>query len=315
MEQFKLLFVLISCFPMLVHGQSAETGPGSKPPVLRALMNNPDPLKWKQYDSVPLSFNSFHTQGLLKIGDFFYLSAVEVRRWPRTYGRLIDGLDRDTGDGTGHLFKFDAKGNLVQQITLGEGSRYHPGGIDYDGNCIWVPVCEYRPNGSAILYRVDPNTMEAEKIDTCKDAIGAVAFDRQKRQLIGMNWDSQKFYRWHWNERTGRIKLKEVQNNSHHFIRYQDCFNIGEGYFLCSGLRGYTYVKEATLSRLNIGGLQALRFRDFAAVADIPVPVWKKEGIALNNNPFFAENTAQGVFLYFIPEDNQSNLYIYQLVP
>ena len=31
---------------------------------------------------------------------------------------------------------------------------YHPGGIDYDGRHIWVPVAEYRPNSRSIIYRV-----------------------------------------------------------------------------------------------------------------------------------------------------------------
>ena len=65
---------------------------------------------------------------------------------------MQDGFDRDTGEGVGHLFKLNMKGNLIADLTLGEGSMYHPGGIDYDGQSIWVPVAEYRPNSRAITY-------------------------------------------------------------------------------------------------------------------------------------------------------------------
>ena len=49
----------------------------------------------------------------------------------------------------------DKAGNLQKDIILGEGDMYHPGGIDFDGTNVWVPVAQYRPNSSAIIYRVD----------------------------------------------------------------------------------------------------------------------------------------------------------------
>ena len=56
------------------------------------------------------------------------------------------------------------QGNLLADLTLGEGTIYHPGGIDYDGTYIWVPVAEYRPNSRSIVYRVDPDTMKATEM-------------------------------------------------------------------------------------------------------------------------------------------------------
>lgn len=41
---------------------------------------------WRAVDSVKLRFNAHHTQGLVKIGDCYYLSAVEVIRWPHNPG-------------------------------------------------------------------------------------------------------------------------------------------------------------------------------------------------------------------------------------
>ena len=67
------------------------------------------------------------------------------------------------GEGVGHVFKVDMKGNLLADLRIGEGAIYHPGGIDYDGRYIWVPVTEYRPNSRSIIYRVDPITMKADR--------------------------------------------------------------------------------------------------------------------------------------------------------
>ena len=67
---------------------------------------------------------------MVKIGETFFVSSVEVR-------------DREAGQGIGHLYKIDRAGNLVADLTLGEGNIYHPGGIDYDGTtsgCRWPSI-------------------------------------------------------------------------------------------------------------------------------------------------------------------------------
>src|SRR5438067_1609493 len=87
---------------------------------------------WRIVASIPIGFRTFHPQGMVKIGDTFFVSSVEVR-------------DRAAGDGVGHLFQIDRAGHLINDLRLGEGATYHPGGIDFDGTHIWVPVAEYRP--------------------------------------------------------------------------------------------------------------------------------------------------------------------------
>ena len=99
----------------------------------------------------------------------------------KRYLELREGYDRDIGQGVGHLFKVDAKGNLVADVTLGEGSMYHPGGIDYDGRHIWVPVAEYRPNSRSIIYRVDPKTMAATEVLRFGDHIGGIVHNTLTR--------------------------------------------------------------------------------------------------------------------------------------
>ncbi len=102
--------------------------------------------QWKQVAAIPMQFDTQHPQGMVKIGDDFYVSSVEIKTPTKRFPQPVDGYDRDTGEGAGHLFKFDKTGKLLADLPLGEGSIYHPGGIDYDGRNIWVPVAEYRPN-------------------------------------------------------------------------------------------------------------------------------------------------------------------------
>lgn len=94
---------------------------------------------WRAVDSVKLRFNAHHTQGLVKIGDCYYLSAVEVIRWPHNPGGNVSGAERDKGEGKGHIFKFDSEGRLLADLPIGRGHAYHPGGMDYDGRYLWVP--------------------------------------------------------------------------------------------------------------------------------------------------------------------------------
>ncbi len=138
---------------------------------------------WKPVASVPISFRTYHPQGLVKTRDRFFLSSVEVR-------------DRDSGKGVGHLFAMDTRGDLITDLKLGEGSIYHPGGIDYDGTSIWVPVAEYRPNSRSIVYRVDPGTMKATEMFRFADHIGAIVHNTDDHTLHGVSWGSRRFYRW-----------------------------------------------------------------------------------------------------------------------
>ena len=119
---------------------------------------------WRLVTSTPVAFPTHHPQGMVKVGDTFFVSSVEVRVPTVRFEKPVNGFDRDTGQGVGHLFKMTAAGSLISDLTLGEATMYHPGGIDYDGRHIWVSVAEYRPNSRSIVYRIDPDTMKAVEV-------------------------------------------------------------------------------------------------------------------------------------------------------
>ena len=119
--------------------------------------------RWQPVAVIAVNFPTYHPQGMVKIGDTFFVSSVEVRVPPVRFASPMDGYDRETGQGAGHLFKIDAAGQLVRDVPLGEGTIYHPGGIDFDGTNIWVPVAEYRPDSRSINSRSMPPPCSARK--------------------------------------------------------------------------------------------------------------------------------------------------------
>jgi len=263
-------------------------------------------MPWKQVATIPVNFNTQHPQGMVKIGDTFYVTSVEIKTPTKRFPQLQDGFDRDTGEGAGHLFKFDAKGNLITDLPLGEGSVYHPGGIDYDGTSIWVPVAEYRPNSRSIIYKVDPRTMTATEMFRFADHIGAIVHDTDDRSLHGVSWGSRRFYRW-----TLRGVGKGSTLNPSHYLDYQDCKYAGRRRMLCTGVTEIRQTPGAAPFRL--GGIDLVALDDGRPLHQVPVLLWTAGGLDMTHNPVWIEASPTGLRAYFMPEDDRSTLYIYDV--
>jgi hypothetical protein len=270
--------------------------------------------RWTLTSSIEIAFPTYHPQGMVRIGDTFFVSSVEVTRPTRRFPAPVDGYDRDTGAGVGHLFKIDASGRLLADVTLGEKSIYHPGGIDYDGTDIWVPVAEYRPNGKSIVYRVDPQTLKATEVFRWGDHIGAVVHDTDDRTLHGASWGSRRFYRWKLDaERrlSNRVQRGEAPRtlNSSHYVDYQDCKYVGQRRMLCTGVTELRTAPGAPPFRL--GGLDLIDLRGGRPLHQVPILLWTAGGVDMTHNPAWFEATANGLRGYFMPEDDTSTIYVY----
>ena len=268
--------------------------------------------EWRLITSLPINFNTHHPQGMVKIGEIFYVSSVEVTQPTKRFAAPQNGFDRDPGAGIGHLFKFDNKGNLITDLKLGEGTMYHPGGIDYDGKSIWVSVAEYRPNSRSIIYRVDPATMKATEVFRYNDHIGGIIHNTENHTLHGVSWGSRYFYRWTMDKRqhitnaaTPPEKLR--QRNPSFYIDYQDCKYLGRGEMLCGGLSNY----QTRGTKLSLGGLELIDLANNRAPHQLPLELWTESGLPMTQNPFWIEPTERGLRAYFLPEDQRSTLYIF----
>jgi len=270
---------------------------------------------WKQVAAIPMQFPTHHPQGMLKIGDAFFVSSVEIRKATTRFPTPQDGYDRDTGEGAGHLYKIDAQGKLLGSVTLGEGSIYHPGGMDFDGKDIWVPVAEYRPNSQSIVYKVDPATLKATEVFRFKDHVGGIVHNTDDKSLHGVSWGSRRFYKWPLdadgkptNPATPPEQLRVA--NPALYIDYQDCHFIGSSRMLCSGLNAYRTGPQAPIFRL--GGFEIVDLKDNRPVFQMPVELWSPSGLPMTQNPFWVEPAGDGIRAYFMPDDDKSTLFVYE---
>jgi hypothetical protein len=272
-------------------------------------------VRWRPVATIPINFKTHHPQGMVKIGDTFFVSSVEITVPPTRFPEPKDGYDRDTGQGAGHLFKIDAKGNLLGSVKLGEGAMYHPGGIDYDGRHIWVPVAEYRPNSRAIIYRVDPQAMTATEVFRFGDHIGGIVHNTDDKTLHGVSWGSRRFYKWTLGG-DGKVTNADTPPetlrvpNRAHYIDYQDCHYLGGRRMLCSGLNNYRLVADGPV--FPLGGLEIVDLRTDQAVYQVPVELWSPSGKPMTQNPFWVEATESGLRAYFMPDDDNSTLFVYE---
>src|SRR5206468_1486874 len=232
------------------------------------------------------------------------------------FPKPVGGFNRDPGQGIGHLFKIDRTGKLLADLTLGEGTMYHPGGIDYDGTNIWVPVAEYRPDSRSIIYRVDPQRMQAAEVFRFADHIGAIVHNTDDHTLHGVSWGSRRFYRWTL-DNNGRVTNADASPetlrtlNPSHYVDYQDCKYAGLRRMLCTGVTEIRRTPDASLFRL--GGIELVDLGDGRPVHQVPVLLWTAGGMDMTHNPVWLEPTASGLRGYFMPEDERSTLYIYDV--
>jgi len=255
---------------------------------------------WKLVGSVRMSFNTHHPQGLVKTRGGFIVSSVEVQ-------------DRNAGKGVGHVFKITPAGDLIADLNVGEGAIYHPGGIDFDGTSVWVPVAEYRPNSRSIVYRVDPESMKATEVLRFADHIGAIVHNTDDHTLHGVSWGSRRFYRWTLDS-AGRVtnantppeQLRTL--NTSHYVDYQDCKYVGGHRMLCTGV---TEMRSAADEPFRLGGIDLVDLRDGRPLHQVPVMLWTTGGLDMTHNPVWLEPIATGLRGYFMPEDNESRLYTY----
>ncbi len=270
--------------------------------------------QWRLLSSLPVKFNTHHPQGLVKIGETFFVSSVEVTQPTKRFAQPQQGFDRDTGAGKGHLFKFDKQGNQLADLLLGEDTIYHPGGIDYDGKFIWVSVAEYRPHSRSIIYRVDPVSMKATEVLRYPDHIGGVVHNTDDHTLHGVSWGSRFFYRWTLNTR-GQATNANLpparlrRRNAAFYIDYQDCKYLGRAEMLCGGLSNYQNATART--RFSLGGLELIDLTTQRAIHQLPLELWTESGLPMTQNPFWIEATERGLRAYFLPEDERSTLYVF----
>ncbi|MBN8729405.1 MAG: hypothetical protein J0L64_02615 [Acidobacteria bacterium] len=126
---------------------------------------------------VTLKPDLHHVQGIDLEGDRLWVSSVDAKA------------------GKGYVSLLSVRtGELIRQVEVQEGRRIHAGGLQLDGESVWVPVAEYDRDGPTTVVRLHRDTLRVESRFEVADHIGCVAAGPDL--LMGGNWDSKLLYVW-----------------------------------------------------------------------------------------------------------------------
>jgi hypothetical protein len=187
--------------------------------------------KWVNAANVDLPFQTYHSQGIVKIGNTFYLTAI--------------------GTSAGYLIEFALEGSneiaasrarFINEVQLADPEsklRIHAGGIDYDERTkrIWCPLAEKTAGTSASILTINPSDLSYQNVGSIMDHLGTTIVDTESRRIRMVDYH------------TGMYSFQLEPNGSfpaeaHRAqkfilpgepIEYQDCKYAGNRYSVCAG--------------------------------------------------------------------------------
>ena len=245
--------------------------------VLLVLFSLASLLRAQSLDKLPLlrvlelRGRTFHVQGIETGGN---------RLW-------VTSVDRPTQ--TGYLHEFDSTtGQLIREVRLQDGLRFHPGGIAGTGDALWIPIAEYRAKSTSIIQRRNKRTLAVEAQFAVDDHIGCIAV--HDSGLIGGNWDTKELYFW---DNKGKLIRKEANpvRNAFQDIKVAAGMLVGSG-LLPDGSGAIDWLDPVSLKptrHLSVGKTDRGN-------------VFTREGM-----------TIQGDELMLLPEDEHSRLFVFRL--
>jgi hypothetical protein len=206
----------------------AQSTPDAK--EIADLLAHLEPFEnWKHFADINLPFDTYHSQGIVKIGASFYLTAIE--------GSLSGHLIQFTFDDGAH------EARLVKAIQLTDPAwpkRIHPGGIDYDPHTqrIWCPLAEKTASTSTSILTIDPRDLSYKIVGSLEDHLGTTIVDVASRRIRTIDYH------------TGMYSFPLQPDGSFpgvhsalkfvlpaEPIEYQDCKYVGAHYAVCTGHR------------------------------------------------------------------------------
>ncbi|EHK21224.1 uncharacterized protein TRIVIDRAFT_192253 [Trichoderma virens Gv29-8] len=277
---------------------------------------------WKSIANISFHGDTFEPEGLVRLGpDRYVVSCGEYTERTQKYPHPINGTDRTPGKGFAHLMVYNGKGERIADATITrEGDEeYHNGGIDYDGQWIWGTVAQYRPNSTAYIYKANPYNLKTEIVLQFTDHLGGIVHDTTKNSLTTLNWGSRNAYVWALKE--GGVadcfiqKPKSTTRNPSYFVDYQDCKWLGQSEFyngasvmLCSGV-------TALDGGYSLGGIALVHAETMQPLAEVPVMLESELGVRMTQNPMDVSVEGGKLRFYWLPDQRNSTLYIYEAQP
>jgi hypothetical protein len=289
--------------------------------IIRLFQNLGRTTTWNLIEKVHFQGDTFEPEGMVRIGeDRYFVSAGEyiVPTAKNANGAIINGTDRTVGAGFGHIMVFDGKGNRIADATLSERGaiEYHFGGIDYDGEFIWATISQYRPNSTATVLRIDPRTLEFEKILSTNNHEGGIVHDTITDDIVTLNWGARNASTWNLRQKfipaPAFTPPRFTTRNPSYFIDYQDCKFLGRprayGFkpvMLCSGITNIG-------GRFDIGGIAVVDMESMIPVVETPITMLSDQGAPVTKNPVDVAVVNGQLRLYWLPDERNSSLFVYE---
>jgi hypothetical protein len=94
-------------------------------------------------------------------------------------------------------------------------------------------------------------------------------------------------------------------------VDYQDCKYAGAHRMVCTGVTEIRQPNEPRAFRL--GGVDLISLRDGRPLHQVPVLLWTPAGVDMTHNPAWLEPASAGLRAYFMPDDDQSTLFVFEV--
>ncbi len=305
--------VSIAPFPLPPPGASSQ---GEE--IVRQFVDLDRSTEWSLVEKIKFEGDTFEPEGIVRVGDDrFFVSAGE---WTVPRSTLVvnrDGAETTSGAGFAHMLVFDGKGNRLADATITEAGdpEYHGGGIDYDGTYIWATLAQYRPDSTATLVRMRPDTLQPEPLLRIADHMGAAVHDLSTGDVLTLNWGARSASLWNLNYKPdvppAFTAPRAVIKNPSHYTDYQDCKFLGHSQrygfrpvMLCSGI--------TNLYGTTIGGVALVDMESMVPLSELPLTMLSDRGTLVTKNPMDVAIVDGNLRLFFLPDERNSTLYIYQ---
>ncbi|KAL2128200.1 hypothetical protein VTI74DRAFT_9524 [Chaetomium olivicolor] len=294
-------------------------GPSSQgEEIIRQFVALDRSTEWNLVEQIPFEGDTFEPEGMVRLGDNRYI--VSSGEWvvPRSTCSVgLDGASNVCGEGFAHMMVFDGTGRRVADATITEegAAEYHGGGIDYDGTYIWATLAQYRPDSTATLVRLRPETLQPEPLLRVSDHMGAVVHDLSTGNILTLNWGSRSASLWNLRYKPevlpGVTAPRAVIKNPSHYADYQDCKFLGHSQrygfrpvMLCSGI--------TSIYGTTIGGVALVDMESMIPLYEVPLTMVSDHGVLVTKNPMDVAVVDGKMRLYFLPDEHNSTLYVYE---
>jgi len=287
---------------------------------------------WNLVEAVPMEGDTDEPEGMVRVGEDRWVISVGVWTKPTVKfpgNAWINGTDRYNGAGWAKLLVYDSKGALLDDVTLSEegAAEYHFGGLEYSAGYLWVTASEYRPHSTATLLRIDPHTYEVTEILKHKDHLGGIVVNPAARTITTLNWGARNATTWKASLVSSRKSATDPLNwkfaapsvdgvfstpdavvrNPTSYVDYQDCRFLGNAkryqgraVMICSGVGS------------GLGGLAIVDVETMVPLYEVPLTLKGKTGAVISQNPFDVDVVDGRIRFWFMPEQHNSTMYIYE---